>query len=607
MVDATEKPPLDTILNSYDFEQAAAIFGPKKAYTFYSTAATDCWTRDANEAMLKRIWFRPRVMKDVSEVDTSSTVLNIPVKLPLFICPTGLARLINPEAEKGLARAAKSTGILEILSTNAGHPVGEIVQEAPDYPFLFQLYLNKQKEKSRETLRMAESLGMKAIFLTVDAAGRGKRESDERLRVYDAVEIVNPVTGERVKPDKKGGGLTRAMGSYIDQGMTWRDIAWIRSVTRLPIILKGITNAEDAKIAMQHNVEGMMLSNHGGRNLDYTPPSILLLLELHKNCPEVFDRMEIYVDGGFRRGGDIIKALCLGAKAVGIEHLVELLKEEMESVMKLIGIKNLSEVHPGLVNTLDVDYLVPSGPGHPDRPAILKMGKNTLSQDLHFEKKNKDMIKLPKYARVNKRPIPHAPVASPYAGASVPKIVYVSTSSPFMSAVKRVQKLLRQAEKRATASVDLSNPKKRDQQKLAQIARGQDELRTEEVFVKATGRAIEKALSVGRWFEQRGDEYAVRVKTGSVLVVDDVEEDEDAKRKALEEAERSQQQQQGVAEETVGEDGATADSQMETTVSKSAAKKRKRAITAAAAMGEAELPESRTRWVNMVEIAVSYK
>lgn len=255
------------------------------------------------------------------------------------------------------------------------------------------------------------------------------------------------------------------------------------------------------------------------------------------------------------------------------------------------------------------------------------MGKKTLSQDLHFEKKNKDMIKLPKCpsslnpsttltpnltntsipdARVHKRPIPHAPVASPYAGASVPKIVYVSTSSPFMSAVKRVQKLLRQAEKRAAASVELSNPKKRDQQKLAQIARGQDELRTEEVFVKATGRAIEKALGVGRWFEQRGDEYAVRVNTGSVLVVDDVEEDEDPKRKALEEAERSQQQQQGVAGGTAGEDGATADSQTEMTVSKSAAKKRKRAITAAAAT-EAELPESRTRWVNMVEIAVSYK
>lgn len=245
---------------------------------------------------------------------------------------------------------------------------------------------------------MAESLGMKAIFLTVDAAGRGKREADERLRTYEAIEIVNPVTGERVVPDKKGGGLTRAMGSYIDQGMTWKDIAWIRSVTHLPIILKGITNAEDAKIAMQHNVEGIMLSNHGGRNLDYTPPSILLLLEMHKNCPEIFEKMEVYIDGGFRRGGDIIKALCLGAKAVGMgrsflyalhygtegaEHLVEselpsavleglvttnqsiVLKEEMESVMKLIGIKDLSEVHPGLVNTSDVDYLVPDGPSHP--------------------------------------------------------------------------------------------------------------------------------------------------------------------------------------------------------------------------------------------------
>lgn len=154
------------------------------------------------------------------------------------------------------------------------------------------------------------------MFLTVDAAGRGKRESDERLKVDEV--IVNPVTGQRIVADKKGGGLTRMMGSYIDQGMTWKDIAWIRSVTKMPIVLKGITSAEDARIAMEHNVDGIMLSNHGGRNLDFSPPSILLLLEMHKNCPEVFDSLEVYVDGGFRRGGDIIKALCLGARAVGI-------------------------------------------------------------------------------------------------------------------------------------------------------------------------------------------------------------------------------------------------------------------------------------------------
>jgi len=192
--------------------------------------------------------------------------------------------------------------------------------------------------------------------------------------------VNNPVTGERIIPDKKGGGLTRMMGSYLDESLSWKDLAWIRSLTTLPIVLKGITTAADAKLAMQYGVNGILLSNHGGRNLDYSPPAILVLLEMHKLCPEIFDRMEVYVDGGIRRGGDVIKALCLGATAVGIgrtflyalnygsegaEHLVELLKDEMESVMKLIGITNLSECHSGLVNTLDVDHLVPTTDGHP--------------------------------------------------------------------------------------------------------------------------------------------------------------------------------------------------------------------------------------------------
>ncbi|KAI8164940.1 hypothetical protein K4K49_003320 [Colletotrichum sp. SAR 10_70] len=319
-----EKPPLHTVINSHDFEEAAARSAPPKAFAFYSTAATDCWTRDSNESMIKRIWFRPRVLRDVS--------------------------------------------------SSASHPLEDIVREAPGHPFLFQLYLNKQREKSRDAIVKAESLGIKAVFVTVDAAGRGKRESDERLKFDEAV--VNPVTGESAKQDKMGAGLTRLMGRYIDQGMTWKDLAWIRSVTSLPIILKGIGCAEDAKLAMKHNVDGILLSNHGGRNLDFSPPSILLLLEMHKNCPEIFERMEVYIDGGFRRGGDILKALCLGAKAVGIgrsflyalqygsegvEHLVGLLREEMESAMKLIGIKNLAEAHPGLVNTADVDHLVPAG------------------------------------------------------------------------------------------------------------------------------------------------------------------------------------------------------------------------------------------------------
>lgn len=379
-----EKPPLHTIINSYDFEEVAARVASAKTYAFYSTAATDCWSRDMNERMYKRIWFRPRVLRDVASIETSTAILNGRVKLslPLFICPTGLAKMIHSDAEKALARAAARTGIAEVLSTSASHPLLDIVQQTEvvekDGQFLFQLYVNKDRAKSEAVIRQAENLGLKAIFVTVDAAGRGKRESDERLRVDEIV--LNPVTGERAQTDRKGGGLTRMMGSYIDQSLTWEDLAWIRSLTSLPIVLKGITTAEDAKLAMQYNVDGILLSNHGGRNLDYSPPSILLLLEMHKVCPEVFEHLDVYVDGGIRRGGDIIKALCLGARAVGIgrtflyalsygdegaEHLVEILKEEMESVMKLIGIKNLSECRPGLVNTRDVDHLVPDREGHP--------------------------------------------------------------------------------------------------------------------------------------------------------------------------------------------------------------------------------------------------
>ncbi|KAA8647238.1 hypothetical protein EYZ11_004741 [Aspergillus tanneri] len=222
-------------------------------------------------------------------------------------------------------------------------------------------------------------------------------------------------------------------------------------------------------------------------------------------------------------------------------------------------------------------------------------------QGLEFEKKNKDMIKLPKYARVQKRPIPHAPIASPYAGSSVPKTVYVSTKSPFMSSVKRVQKLLRQAEKRATASVlhPSKNSRQRDQQRLAQLARAGEQLSREEVFVKATGRAMEKALSVGRWFEERSDEYVVRVKTGNVLVVDDVVEDEEEKKKVLEEAEKLRAELHAQPDADADADGKK--------ISKSATKKRKRAANAAASIDDSELPETRTRWVNMVEIAVALK
>ncbi|KAL1865625.1 hypothetical protein Plec18167_009346 [Paecilomyces lecythidis] len=222
-----------------------------------------------------------------------------------------------------------------------------------------------------------------------------------------------------------------------------------------------------------------------------------------------------------------------------------------------------------------------------------------LSKDLQFEKKNKDLVKLPKYARVQKRPIPHPPVASPYAGSSIPKIVYVGTKTPFMSAAKRVQKLLRHAEKRATAGVDLGNHKISEKEKLARLAKGQEALKKEEVFIKATGRAIERALSVGKWFEEKEEEYAVSVKTGTVLVVDDIVEDEEAESKEMEKDGSTGENATRLTESKAATTTATA-------ASEQPLKKRKRRAKAAAP-ADAELPESRTRWVNMVEIAITLK
>ncbi|KAL4763836.1 ribonuclease P subunit p20 family protein [Aspergillus foveolatus] len=301
----------------------------------------------------------------------------------------------------------------------------------------------------------------------------------------------------------------------------------------------------------------------------------------------------------------------------------------------------------------------------------------TQLADLKFERRNQDMVKLPKYARVTKRPIPHAPISSPYTGASIPKIIYVSSSTPYMSAVKRVQKLLLQAEKRATTSLANKNNKNKyggknapqkklgeqtqtqQEQLIAAMARGEDRemLDKEEVFVKATGKAMQTALKVGRWFGSHGreEEYKVRVSTGAVLVVDDVEEDEMSKEGFLRSTEKNTKgkmteaeagiadvdvdmEAQGAASAHKGDDttlmttttgteagditimteteagksseptdAATKPNAEAKLLSKSALRKRKRAANMAASLAETELPETRTRWVNSVEVAVSLR
>ncbi|KAJ0163344.1 Cytochrome b2, mitochondrial, partial [Colletotrichum tanaceti] len=251
-----------------------------------------------------------------------------------------------------------------------------------DVPVFFQLYVDKDRANSERLLRSAQAQGVKAVFLTVDAPIPGKREADERVRSDES--LGSPISGARAVNDAKGGALGRIMGSYIDASVNWSDIAWLRrTVPGLPIVLKGVQTWMDAERAVEAGVEAIVLSNHGGRSLDTSPATVTVLLELQKNCPHVFDRLEVYVDGGVSRGTDIFKALCLGAKAVGVgrgllyglnygaegvERYIEILRDELETTMKMCGVTSLDQVHPGFLNTLAVDHLIPGRQDNPNTP-----------------------------------------------------------------------------------------------------------------------------------------------------------------------------------------------------------------------------------------------
>jgi len=252
----------------------------------------------------------------------------------------------------------------------------EMLKEECRYSSNYMLISSERR--ARNCWGDVENLGVKAVFVTVDAPVPGKREADERVKADES--LSTPMSGAKAKNDAKGGALGRIMGSYIDASLSWSDLPWLRKSTKLPIVLKGVQTYMDVKKAADLGIKGILLSNHGGRSLDTAPPPILLLLELQKNCPEVFDKMEIFVDGGVMRGTDIFKALCLGAKSVGIgrgflyalnygqegvEKFIEILKDELETTMRMMGITDLSQVHPGMLNTGAVDHLIPGGEEHP--------------------------------------------------------------------------------------------------------------------------------------------------------------------------------------------------------------------------------------------------
>lgn len=281
-----KKPPLESLLSSYDFEKVATQELSKKTWAFYSSAATDMLTRDANKSMMDRILLRPRVLRNVAQVNTRIKILGCQTGLPLFVSPAAMAKMVHPEGELAMARGCAKYGVGQCvsilllfiycfgsdktkISTNASYSMTDITNCAPDHPFFFQLYINKDRSASESLLRQGEECGIKAIFVTVDAPVAGKREADERVKA-EAADIPKPppMSKAQATNDAKGGGLGRTMGRYIDASFEWEDLKWLRQSTKLPIVLKGIQTAEDALLAMEYGVDGIVVSNHGGRSLD---------------------------------------------------------------------------------------------------------------------------------------------------------------------------------------------------------------------------------------------------------------------------------------------------------------------------------------------------
>jgi isopentenyl diphosphate isomerase/L-lactate dehydrogenase-like FMN-dependent dehydrogenase len=353
-----QEAELASIVNLAEFEPRAAARLERSAYDYIAGGAGDEVTLAGNLRAWQRWQLRPRVLVDVSSVDTSARLLGSLLRLPVGIAPVAFQHFAHPDAELASARAAARAGVVFCLSTMSSRSIEEVAaaaDEAGGGPRWFQLYVHRDRDRSAQLVRRAESAGYSAIVLTADFPLAGNRERDARNRL-----AYPTVYGNFVVEAAGPGGeapLAPVIGAFNDATLSWADIGWLRGQTSLPIVVKGILTAEDAALAAEHGAAAVVVSNHGGRQLDRTPPSSDVL-------PEVVDalagRAEVYVDGGIRRAVDILVALALGARGVfvgrpmgyalavggeaGVARAFEILAAELTTDMALLGVTRLDQL-----------------------------------------------------------------------------------------------------------------------------------------------------------------------------------------------------------------------------------------------------------------------
>ncbi|CAO3686537.1 hypothetical protein G6F70_003853 [Rhizopus microsporus] len=391
-------PRLEEMYNSFDFEAVAKTVLKSEAWAYYSSGADDEITMRENHNAYHRIWFKPRVMVNVKDVDPSTTMLGTRVSFPLYITATALGKLGHREGEVVLTRAAAKRNVIQMISTLSSCSFDEIVDASvPHQSQWLQLYVNSNRNVTETFIRHAEKRGMKGLFITADAPQLGRREKDMRQKYsLDAPEEIERSATEMRRDE----GAARAISKFIDPSLCWDDIAWFKSITKMPILIKGIQTPEDAVLAAKHGCQGIVVSNHGGRQLDFAPSAIEILPEVMSALKreKLDEGFEVYVDGGIRRGSDIFKAIALGAKGVGIgrpslyamssygeagvERLLELLQNEFEMVMRLMGVTSIDQIKPEMVDIRNLqDHFVANPKDYLGSYAYDKMYPRT-----HFSK-----------------------------------------------------------------------------------------------------------------------------------------------------------------------------------------------------------------------------
>jgi 4-hydroxymandelate oxidase len=352
-------------VNLFDFEALAASRLPRLAFDYYAGGALDEVTLRENRAAYERIPIYFRTLAGVGRRSLETAVLGERVAMPVLVAPTAFHAMAHPEGELATARAASGAGTIMIVSTLSNTDVEDIARAARA-PLWFQLYLYKDRGATRDLVARVEAAGCRAIVLTVDAPVLGPRERDVRNRftLPEGLTVKNLLGAGQgnLGVEPSGSALAAYVASFLDASIGWKDVEWLRGVTKLPLLLKGVVRADDARRAVEMGVRGIIVSNHGGRQLDTSPATIDALPAV---AQAVGGRAEVFVDGGVRRGVDVVKAIARGARAVmvgrpvlwglavdgerGVARVLDILRDEIDNAMALCGCATLADVTPDLL------------------------------------------------------------------------------------------------------------------------------------------------------------------------------------------------------------------------------------------------------------------